>query len=65
MSFFYELSTLSLGLITLSKEVAKNGPKKLTIFCCILGNHFIGLFNGTLHVLLLLVVPEKLKEMCC
>ena len=23
MSFFYELSTLSLGLITLSKEVAK------------------------------------------
>ena len=35
------------------------------IFCCILGNNFLGLFNGILHVLLLLVAPEKLKEMCC
>ena len=28
-------------------------------FSVILGNHFIGLFNGILHVLILRVVPEK------
>ena len=30
---------------------------------CILGNHFIGLFNGILHVLILLVYPEKSKPL--
>ena len=46
----------------------KNGPKNLTKVenlkkkICILGNHFIGLLCGILHVLILLVYPEKLKE---
>ena len=31
-------------------------------FFCILGNHFIGRFNGIMHVLILLKVPEKLKK---
>ena len=46
----------------------KKGPKKLTKisnFVCTLGSHFIGLFNGILHVLILLVIPKKLKETSC
>ena len=46
----------------------KNSPKNLPkaeklIFFCIHGNYFIGLFNGILHDLLLLVYPEKLKPL--
>ena len=36
---------------------------KIKKFFCILGNHFIGRFNGILHVLILLVYPEKLKPL--
>ena len=45
----------------------KNDPKNLTKDenfkkICILSNHFIGLLYDILHVLILLVYPEKLKE---
>ena len=33
-----------------------------SIFFCILGKDFIGLFNGILHFFILLVYPEKPKE---
>ena len=46
----------------------RNDPKNLTKVenfkkkFYILGNYFIGLLYGILHVLILLVYPEKLKE---
>ena len=63
-------SKIFIGFKVAKHYFLKNGPKKLTKlenlnFCGILGSHFIALFYGILHVLLLLVVPEKLKEMCC
>ena len=48
----------------------KNGPKGVTKvenlnFFCIFDTHFIGFFNGILHVLMLLLFSEKLNETCC
>ena len=48
----------------------QKGPKNIIKvenfkFFVIISNHFIGLFNGILHVLLLFVYPEKLKELQC
>ena len=39
-----------------------NKSWKFKIFFCIFGNHFIGLFNGILHVLIFWVVAEKQKD---
>ena len=39
-----------------------NKSWKFKIFFCIIGNHFIGLFNGILHVLIFWVVAEKQKD---
>ena len=49
--------------IIFSKMTLKISQKlKISKYFCILGNHFIGLLYGILHVLILLVYPEKLKE---
>ena len=39
-----------------------NKSWKFKIFFCIFGNHFIGLFNGILHVLIFWVVAVKQKD---
>ena len=60
------------GFKVTKQDFFKNGLKKGTKvenfnFCCILANNFIAIFNDIfiLHVLLLLVVPEKLMETYC
>ena len=62
---FFRFSLVSkLQNTTFSKIAQKiNKSWKFQIFFCILGNHFIGLFNGILHFFIILVYPEKLKEM--
>ena len=63
-SFTQKFSSVSKLPIFQKRCFFKNGPKNVTkvekfIFFSILSNHFIGLFNGILHVLILRVVSEK------
>ena len=78
-SFFMELNEEALLKVSLEnlywfqsykkllfQKWSKKSYQKLKIptFCCILGNHFIGLFYSISQLSLLLIVPEKLKETC-
>ena len=38
---------------------------KILTFFLFVGNHFMGLFNGIFHVLLLFMYPAKSKEQLC
>ena len=64
-SFTQKFSSVSKLPIFQKHCFFKNGPKNVTkvekfnFFVCVLSNHFIGLFNGILHVLILWVVSEK------
>ena len=69
-SFTQKFSSVSKLPIFQKHCFFKNGPKNLAkvenfnFFFCILSKHFIGLFNGILHVLILWVVPEKQGFRC-
>ena len=49
-------------LLFLQWSLKPNKSWKFKNFFCIFGNHFIGLFNGILHVLIFWVVAEKQKN---